>query len=56
MAFRPDPAAQTGTYDTTDTAGVSARYGRVEDTTAAFDLAEDSTPAGTLPEPIRPPG
>jgi hypothetical protein len=34
--FRPDPAAQTGTYDTTDTAGVTARYGRVQDTAPVF--------------------
>jgi hypothetical protein len=39
MTFRVDPAAMSGTYDTTDTAGPSARYGKVEDTTRAFDIA-----------------
>jgi hypothetical protein len=39
MHFRPDPAAMTGTYDTSDTAGPDARFGRVEDTSSVFDIA-----------------
>lgn len=39
MNFRPDPAAMTGTYETSDTAGPAARYGKVEDTSAVFDVA-----------------
>jgi hypothetical protein len=34
---RPESGAMTGTYDTTDTAGVSARYGRVQDIAPVFD-------------------
>jgi hypothetical protein len=36
---RPEPGAQTGTYDTTDTAGPTARYGRVQDTAPVFATA-----------------
>lgn len=37
--FRADPAAMTGTYETSDTAGPSARFGRIEDTSPIFDIA-----------------
>lgn len=36
---RIDPAAMTGTYDTTDTAGPDARYGHIQDITPIFDMA-----------------
>jgi hypothetical protein len=39
MTFRPDPAAMSGTFETSDTSGPTARFGRVEDTTAIFDIA-----------------
>ena len=55
--MRPDLTAMSGTYETTDTSGVSARYGRVEDTAAVFGTAEkDLSPVDTLPEPDTPPG
>jgi hypothetical protein len=58
MTFRPDPAAQTGTYDTTDTAGPSARFGKIEDTAAVFDIARAATglPADVPHEPADPAG
>ena len=48
MVFRPDPAAHTGTYDTSDTAGPSARYGHVEDTSPVFDIARANDLAWAL--------
>jgi hypothetical protein len=36
---RIDPAAMTGTFETTDTAGPDARFGHVEQTTPIFDMA-----------------
>jgi hypothetical protein len=39
VSFRPDPAAMTGTYETSDTAGGSARFGRVEQTAPVFHIA-----------------
>jgi hypothetical protein len=38
-SFRPDPAAMSGTFETSDTSGPTARFGRVEDTTPIFDIA-----------------
>jgi hypothetical protein len=48
MTFRPDASAHTGTYDTTDTAGPSARYGHVEDTSTVFDIARANDLAWAL--------
>ena len=48
MPFRPDPAAHTGTYDTTDTAGPTANFGHVEDTSAIFDIARANDLAWAL--------
>lgn len=48
MTFRPDPAAMSGTYDTTDTAGPSARYGKIEDTAPVFDIARANDLAWAL--------
>jgi hypothetical protein len=55
--MRPALTAMSGTCETTDPSGVSARSGRVEDTAAVFGTAaEDPRPAETLPEPDTPPG
>jgi hypothetical protein len=37
--FRMDPAAISGTFETSDTAGPDARFGHVEQTAAIFDMA-----------------
>lgn len=41
MSFRgaPDPAAMTGTYDTSETAGPNAPHTELRGVTAAFDMA-----------------
>jgi hypothetical protein len=36
---RPDPAAMIDNYDTSETAGPTARFGHVEQVTAVFDVA-----------------
>jgi hypothetical protein len=46
MVFRLDPAAHTGTYDTSDTAGPSARYGTVKD----ISVAQPPVPADDVPD------
>lgn len=48
MVYRPDPAAQVGTYDTTDTAGTSARFGKIEDTAPVFALSRAADLAWAL--------
>jgi hypothetical protein len=48
VTFRPDPAAQSGTYETSDTSGPTANFGHVEDTTAAFDIARANDLAWAL--------
>lgn len=48
MTFRIDPAAMTGTFETSDTAGGTARYGKIEDTAPVFDLAKASDLAWAL--------
>jgi hypothetical protein len=47
---RPESGAMTGTYDTTDTAGVTARFGRVQDTAPVFDIP-DVPPDGAVAGP-----
>ena len=39
-APRPDPSLLTGNLDTTDTAGVTARQGHIEQVSGVFELAE----------------
>jgi hypothetical protein len=39
VTFRIDPAAMTGTFETSDTAGPDARFGHVEQITPIFDMA-----------------
>jgi hypothetical protein len=48
VTFRPDPAAHTGTYDTTDTAGPSANFATVQDTAQVFDVARANDLAWAL--------
>jgi hypothetical protein len=48
MVFRADPAAMTGTYETSDTAGPDARFGRIEDTSPIFDIARANDLAWAL--------
>jgi hypothetical protein len=37
--FRPDPAAYTGTYDTSECGGSDEAHARIEGVTAVFDIA-----------------
>ncbi len=48
MTFRPDPAAMVSHLDTTDTAGPTANFGHIEDTSSAFDVARANDLAWAL--------